>query len=251
VHPSGHYSNLHFRNNILTGNTRECVTDDGGESQTGNSFDADLLYAGGYPYLFRWKGVSYPDLASLRAATGFEFLGRAGDPLFRAPEERDYALLPESPAIDGGMPLPGLNDWFVGAAPDMGAWEFEPGAASVEGGEHAGPNEFGDGNGSDNDDQEADAWHPSIGSLRILPNPSRDPVTIELSLLRPGRVETALFDVTGRAVATWPSPLLAPGTHRLRWDGLDLRGDRLPAGAYLLRLRCGGSSLTRRIVRLP
>jgi len=32
-------------------------------------------------------------------------------------------LNPGSPAIDGGMRLPGVNDVFSGAAPDMGAWE--------------------------------------------------------------------------------------------------------------------------------
>jgi parallel beta-helix repeat protein len=123
VHPSGPYSNIHFRNNILVGNGSASVSDDAGESQTGNDYDSDLIYSN-YPALFRWKGVNYSTLSALRSGTGFEMLGRAGDPLFVAPGNGDYMPGPASPAIDGGIRLPGINDAYNGAAPDIGAIEY-------------------------------------------------------------------------------------------------------------------------------
>ncbi len=122
VHPSGPYSNIHFRNNILVGSGSAAVSDDAGESATGNDFDYDLLYTT-YPALFRWKGVNYSTIAALRTATGFELGGRSGDPLFVAAGAGDYSLQAGSPAVDGALRLPGINDRFFGAAPDMGAWE--------------------------------------------------------------------------------------------------------------------------------
>jgi hypothetical protein len=121
VHPSGPYSNIHFRNNILVGNGSAAVSDDAGESQTGNDYDADSFAS---YCAVRWKGVNYSSLSALRSGTGFETLGRAGDPLFVAPGNGDYMPGPASPAIDGGIRLPGINDTYNGAAPDMGAIEF-------------------------------------------------------------------------------------------------------------------------------
>jgi hypothetical protein len=122
VHPSGEYWNMRFRNNIMTGIDRAPVNDDAGEAQTGNDFDHDLLRASG-SVLFRWKGVNYTSLSALRSATGFEVNGVAGDPLFTDPAALDFTLRAGSPAIDAALRLPGINDAFAGAAPDIGAHE--------------------------------------------------------------------------------------------------------------------------------
>ena len=127
VWPSGPYSNMHFRNNILVGNGIGAVNDDAGESQTGNDFDGDLVYATGGT-LFRWKDVNYGSLSALRSGTGFEQAGRAGDPLFISPLTGDLTLQALSPAIDGAIRVPGINDRFTGAAPDMGRYVIPPAA---------------------------------------------------------------------------------------------------------------------------
>jgi hypothetical protein len=123
VHPSGVYSNMHFANNILGAKGAATVSDDAGESATGNTFDYDLLTTD-YAALFRWKNTNYSSLSSLRSATGFEMSGRSGDPMFVSSASGDYRLQSDSPAIDGALRLPGINDAFSGAAPDMGAWEL-------------------------------------------------------------------------------------------------------------------------------
>jgi hypothetical protein len=117
---------VHFRNNILVGNNSACVTDDAGESQTGNSFDGDLIHSN-YAALFRWKGTNYATISALRSATGFEMNGRSGDPRFVSLAAANVALLSDSPAIDGALRIPGINDAYFGAAPEIGAIEFNNG----------------------------------------------------------------------------------------------------------------------------
>jgi hypothetical protein len=126
VHPTGPFANTHFRNNILTGNAAATVSDDAGESQGGNDFDGDLMFTN-YAALFRWKGTNYSSLSALRTATGFELAGRTGDPLFASPPSGDYRLRAGSPAIDTAIRLPGINDAFFGAGPDIGAHEYTSG----------------------------------------------------------------------------------------------------------------------------
>jgi hypothetical protein len=58
------------------GGARECVSDDAGESVTGNDFNGDLLTWVGTSTLFRWKNTNYTTLAAPRTATGFELAGR-------------------------------------------------------------------------------------------------------------------------------------------------------------------------------
>lgn len=124
VWPSGTYSNVHFRDNILTGNGLPCVNDETGESQTGSDFDGDLLYATGSPTLFQWKSVRYANLASVHSGTGFEACGATGDPLFVSPATGDFTLQAASPAADAGTAVPGVDDCYGGTAPDIGSIEF-------------------------------------------------------------------------------------------------------------------------------
>ncbi len=56
----------------------------------------------------------------IQANRGAEAHGVRGLPAFRA---GSYALSPSSPGLDAGLRLPGFNDDFRGAAPDIGAQE--------------------------------------------------------------------------------------------------------------------------------
>jgi hypothetical protein len=47
-------------------------------------------------------------------------------PLFVDRENNDFHLQENSPAIDAGVVIPGINDGYNGAAPDLGAIEFTP-----------------------------------------------------------------------------------------------------------------------------
>ncbi len=71
-----------------------------------------------------------------------------GDPLFVGSGEKPapwYGLAAGSPAIDAGVVMAGVNDGYVGAAPDLGAfesgaeaWKVGPGALAVSGAAGAG-----------------------------------------------------------------------------------------------------------------
>ncbi len=76
-----------------------------------------------------WDGLSdrhLNTLAELRSATGQELHGFNLPPGFNASSAGDYTLAVGSPLIDKGVPLPGINAGFSGAAPDLGAYEWEP-----------------------------------------------------------------------------------------------------------------------------
>lgn len=224
---SGPYSNNHFRNNILIGNIERCVADDAGESLTGNDFDGDLLYAPGFSTLFRWKGTNYANLSTLRSATGFEVNGRAGDPLFVASAAGDYRLQAGSPAIDAGLLLPGINDSYSGAGPDMGAEEY---SAST---------------GADVSPVTVLAW---LWLAPPAPNPARGTTLLRYTLPSAASVRLALFDLSGRRVCVLEEGTRSAGEHAARFDGSDTAGRAVAPGLYFVRLEAGGRSATTRLV---
>ncbi len=97
--------------------------------------DYDDLYTTLVDELAWWDGL--PDrhlntLAELRAATGQELHGKSVVPGFANAAGGDYTLDASSQLIDAGVLIPGIDDDFGGAAPDMGAFEFTP-ALSLRG----------------------------------------------------------------------------------------------------------------------
>jgi hypothetical protein len=73
---------------------------------------------------FKWENVNYNTISALCTASGLECDGYENFPGFTNPTGGDFTLLPSSPNIDRGVVIPGINDDFVGNAPDVGAYEF-------------------------------------------------------------------------------------------------------------------------------
>jgi hypothetical protein len=85
---------------------------------------------------FRYGGVVYPSLGSFTAASGLETNGRQINRTtcfmtFNVPGPAPVPIPPQfmtltagCGAVDAGAILPNINDGFVGAAPDLGAYEF-------------------------------------------------------------------------------------------------------------------------------
>ena len=93
---------------------------------------------------------------------------------------------------------------------------------------------------------------PSIPKTTVLypvsPNPFRVSTTVRYLLPRSGQVELALFDVSGRRVATLDAGYREAGLHALRWDGLAGTGSALPSGVYLLRLKSGSRLAVQKVL---
>ena len=56
--------------------------------------------------------------------TSFQTNLTTNNPMFVDPENADFRLLENSPAIDYGTHIPGITDAYIGAAPDAGAYEY-------------------------------------------------------------------------------------------------------------------------------
>ncbi len=133
-------SNIDLRNNIIYGTLpynggttdARCVMDenasffsirdynlyhqeDPNQPFTGSQYG----YGGWDTFIWEWD--------SWRAGSGFETHSPHPQlPLFVDQENGDFNLRVDSPAIDAGVIIPGFNDDYKGAAPDLGAIEFTP-----------------------------------------------------------------------------------------------------------------------------
>ena len=89
--------------------------------------DYDDLYTSRSGELVWWERLGddghLRTLAEFRSATGLETHGLSELPGFENPTAGTYRLLAASPLIDRGVYLPGINDGYAGAAPDLGAFE--------------------------------------------------------------------------------------------------------------------------------
>src|SRR5206468_4356809 len=93
---------------------------------------------------------------------------------------------------------------------------------------------------------------PNVGLALSLgrPNPTSGAVSFDLDLPSTRAVRASVCDVSGREVARLADRTLAPGRHRLEWNGRARSGARVPAGVYFLRVAAGEASLRRSVVVL-
>ncbi len=73
---------------------------------------------------FKWDKVNYYSIAAFCTLSGLECHGRDDLPGLANPTGGDFTLSPSSLDIDRGIQIPGIDDGFVGDAPDLGAFEY-------------------------------------------------------------------------------------------------------------------------------
>jgi murein DD-endopeptidase MepM/ murein hydrolase activator NlpD len=86
------------------------------------------------------------------------------------------------------------------------------------------------------------------------PNPFNPSTTIAFEL--PGEireiqhVSLTIYDIRGRRVRLLIDQDFGAGDHKIHWDGRNDRGESLPSGVYLYRLKAGGKIYTRKMTIL-
>ena len=82
------------------------------------------------------------------------------------------------------------------------------------------------------------------------PNPFNPATTIEYSVAKACPVEVAVFDASGRRVATLVSGIVAQGVHKTVWSGKNDRGASVASGVYFYRLTAGDFREIRKMILL-
>jgi Right handed beta helix region len=84
----------------------------------------DDLYTTDPTRLVYWVGTRYDTLGAFQAALGQESPGLSAPPQLVSPASGNFTPLPTSPLVDAAIRLPGINDVYSGASPDVGAVEW-------------------------------------------------------------------------------------------------------------------------------
>ena len=82
----------------------------------------------------------------------------------------------------------------------------------------------------------------------IRPNPANPAAEIIFTTGMPGPTIVAVHDLRGRLIRTLLSTDLPEGRHSVTWRGRDDAGHAMPAGLYIVRIRSGGRSATRKLM---
>ena len=82
------------------------------------------------------------------------------------------------------------------------------------------------------------------------PNPTAGRTTVAFRLAEPAHVTLTVHDLLGREVARLVDAARPAGEHAVTWDGGDGSGGGLGAGVYLVRLRAGDETRTRKVLLL-
>lgn len=114
--------NVKMRNNIFQ--SAGYLIHDAPKGASGNDWNYDNWYSSLEGAHFKWEKLSYNTIAGFCKVSGLECSGYDDLPGFANPDGGDFTLLPSSRNIDRGVLIPGINDGFIGDAPDLGAFEY-------------------------------------------------------------------------------------------------------------------------------
>jgi hypothetical protein len=80
------------------------------------------------------------------------------------------------------------------------------------------------------------------------PNPFNPNTSIAFSVKEAGVVQLTIYNLHGQEVRTLASGNYASGKYAITWDGKDERGQTLPSGVYLYKLRVNGFAQMRKMI---
>jgi len=90
---------------------------------------------------------------------------------------------------------------------------------------------------------------PGVFSLEnALPNPFTGSTVVRFGVAHPEQTNVSIYSTVGRLVRTLCNSVLVPAHYSLVWDGRDERGRAAGAGVYLMRMKAGDFTATRKLV---
>lgn len=111
-----------FRNNIIYSGPAVGYAFVAADSASGFVSDYNIWFGSTAGTKWVLSGVGYGSLPEWQA-TGLDTHSTVVDPLLSNLESGDFTLQSGSPAIDAGIAIAGINDGFLGLAPDIGRHE--------------------------------------------------------------------------------------------------------------------------------
>ncbi len=83
-----------------------------------------------------------------------------------------------------------------------------------------------------------------------FPNPFNPTTTIAFKIARTTDVSIKIFNTLGQEITTLVSGKMNSGVYRLQWNGKDSIGTIVASGVYIVKMRAGEISLSRKIILL-
>ena len=100
------------------------------------------------------------------------------------------------------------------------------------------------------EDGEVNGRPSAFNLAQNYPNPFNQSTVIGVDLETAADMELAVYDLTGRKVATLARGPFPAGTYSFVWEGRTTRGEELASGVYAYRLRAGGQERARKLILL-
>ena len=168
------------------------------------------------------------------------------------PENRDFRPIAGSALIDSGVDVQTVTDGYIGAAPDIGAYEYGgdywiPGITwdvdSIFGETFTEVIELNVG-------ENANGIPTRFQLYPAFPNPFNPITTLRYDLLKNSFVTIIIYDILGREVKTLMNQTQNGGYKSILWNGTNDHGHSVSAGVYLYRIQAGGYTQAKKMVFL-
>lgn len=90
---------------------------------------------------------------------------------------------------------------------------------------------------------------PPVPPLWAFPNPFKSGLNLRFELKLPSNVSIEIFNLRGQKMHSQVLNGLLNGLHTATWDGRDARGQRCPAGVYIVRFTSNRGTFVKRITK--